>query len=441
MSRNTRSDHKEAQRRRTAVKLYRSGTPATEVARQLHRSRCWVYKWVHYRVCHPWTRFRSASRTPHHHPNQLSPQSVWRIVRLRQLLMRHRQPRLRFASVGARAIQKEWGRRVAAPAPSLSTIQRVLRRHHLTTQAPKPCRHAYRPHPDATYPDAVHATDIITRWITGGEVVQTFNTVDVYSNDVSSTSHATKTATAACEHLLHTWQQLGVPDIAQFDNESAFSGGNHPWGLGKVVRLCLYMGIEVLFIPFGEADDNSPVETFNHLWAQRFWGCHHFTRRRDVLRVQRTFLAWYRSQYIAPRQPNTPERMRLGAQVHTLAPHDAMSVPHRLPICVGRVHAVRRVSPEGQVRFLNQTLRVGKRYRERYVWLTLETAHQRLSIWYQAHAEAPWKRIKTVEAPMSESVVAVPKRFARLHAAQQPRARAKPTRENGSKLAKIAAQP
>jgi hypothetical protein len=258
----------------------------------------------------------------------------------------------------------------------LRTIQRVLNRHHLTTQSPTPRRRAYRPHPDATAPDAVHATDIITRWITGGEVVQTFNTVDIYSNDASSTSHATKTATATCQHLLHTWQQVGVPDVAQFDNESAFSGGTHPWGLGRVVRLCLSMGIDVVFIPLGEADDHSPVETFNHLWAQRFWGRHHFTRRRDVSRVQRTFLTWYRSQYIAPRQPDTPERMRLGAQVHTLAPHDATSVPHRLPICAGRVHAVRRVSPEGQVRFLNRTMRVGKRYRERDVWLTLGTVNK-----------------------------------------------------------------
>ena len=106
MSRNTRSDQKEAQRRRTAVKLYRSGTPAIEVARQLHRSRSWLYKWIHYRLLHPWTRFRSASRTPHHHPKQLSVSHQKRIVRLRQLLMRHRQPRLRFASVGARSIQK-----------------------------------------------------------------------------------------------------------------------------------------------------------------------------------------------------------------------------------------------------------------------------------------------------------------------------------------------
>ena len=369
MSRNSRSDDKDAQLRRTAVKLYRSGTPATEVARRCHRSRSWVYKWVHYRVFHPWTRFRSTSRTPHHHPKQLSVNHQKRIVRLRQLLMRHRQPRLRFASVGARSIQKEWGRRYREPVPSLSTIQRVLKRHRLTTDKLRKRHHAYRPHPAATYPDAVHATDVITRWITGGEVVQTFNTVDVYSNDAYSTSHATKTATAACEHLLQTWQQLGVPDIAQFDNENTFSGGNHPWVLGKVVRLCLYMGIEVLFIPLGEADYNSPVETFNHLWAQRFWGRHPFTRRRDVLRVRRTFLAWYRSQYIAPRQPDTPERMRLGAQVHTLASRDATNLPPRLPICAGRVHAIRRVSPQGQVRFLNQTLQVGKRYRERYVWL------------------------------------------------------------------------
>lgn len=440
MSYKTRSDQNKAKRRRMAVKLFRSGTPAAEVARQFHRSRSWVYKWVRYRALHPWTRFRSAPRASHHHPNRLSAKSERRIVRLRQLLMRHRQPRLRFASVGARSIQKEWRRRYREPAPSLSTIQRILKRYQLTMHRPRQRHHAYRPHPAATYPNAVQATDMITRWMTGGQRVQTFNTVDVYSNDVYSSSYATKTAACACEHLLQTWQQVGLPDVAQFDNESAFSGGNHPWVLGKVVRLCLYMGIEVLFIPLGEADYNSPVETFNHLWAQRFWGRHHFTRRRDVSRVQRTFLTWYRTEYIAPRQPDTPERMRLGTQVYTLAAREAASLPSRLPICAGRVHAVRRVSPEGQVRFLNQTFHVGKRYRERYVWLTLETADQRLSIWRQGHAGAPWKRLKTVEAQLSEPVMAAPKRFARLHAARQRSTQDQRVIDNLSKSAQTAAQ-
>jgi hypothetical protein len=186
--------------RRTAVKHYRAGIPAAEVARQLHHSRSWVYKWAHYHDQQPWTRLRSAPRASLHHPKQLSATSEQRIVRLRQLLMRHRQPRLRFASVGARTIQKAWCRRYPEPAPSLRTIQRVRKRHHLTIQAPKPCRRAYRPPPLATSPNAVHATDIITRWITGGEVVQTFNTVDISSNDAYSTSHANKTAAVACDH-------------------------------------------------------------------------------------------------------------------------------------------------------------------------------------------------------------------------------------------------
>jgi transposase len=441
MSRTTWSDHKDAQLRRTAVQLYRGGISAAEVARQLHHSRSWVCQWVHYRHHHPWTRFRSAPRASRHHPHQLSGKSERRIVRLRQLLMRHRQPRLRFASTGARTLQKEWGRRYPEPAPSLNTMQRVLQRHHLTPQAPTPCRRAYRPHPEATSPDAVHATDLITRWITGGEVVQTFNTVDISRNDAYSTSHATTTAATACAHLLQTGQQLGVPDVAQFANESALSGGNHPWGLGKVVRLGLYLGIDVLFILLGEADDNSPVETCNHLWAQRFWGLHHFTRRRDVSRVQRTLLAWFRSHSIAPRQPDPPEHMRLGAQVHTLASHDATDLPPRLPICAGHLHAVRRVSPEGGGRFLHQSWRVGTRYRGRYVWLTLETTRQRLSLWDQARVGAPWKRLKTVAAPLNEPVVAVPKRFARLRAARQPRGQSGASIDNGSKPAKLAAQP
>jgi Homeodomain-like domain len=64
MSHNTRSDQNDANLRRTAIKRYRAGTPDAEVARQLRRSRSWVYKWVHYCAHHHWSRFRSAPRIP-----------------------------------------------------------------------------------------------------------------------------------------------------------------------------------------------------------------------------------------------------------------------------------------------------------------------------------------------------------------------------------------
>jgi hypothetical protein len=374
-----------------------------------------VYKWVRYRAQHPWTRFRSTSRAPHRHPNQTPLISERRIIRLRHQLVRRTPRRLRFAPVGAHTIHHEWYKRYGTP-PSLSTIQRVLHRHQLTIHTPRQARTAYRPHPAATSPNAVHATDIITRWITGGEVVQTFNTVDVYSNDAASTTHATKTADQACRHLLHTWQELGIPDLVQFDNESAFSGGRHRRHFSPVVRLCLYFGIHVLLTPLGEADYNWPVETFNHLWAKQFWSRHHFTRRQDIPRVQRAFLQWYRTDYIAPRQPATPRQLRRGFRIQRLSAHGAATVPDPLPLCAGYVHAVRRVSPEGWVTFLNEPFHIGRCYRGRYVWLSLDTTHQCLTAWYQARAEAEWQWLKDFAYQLEEPVVPVPRQGSRLHA-------------------------
>ncbi len=297
--------------RRTAVKMDRTGIPAQSVAQKLPRSRSWVYQGAGYRAQPPWPRFRSASRAPPHPPNALPARSERRIVRLRPQLVKRPQPRLRFAPVGARSIQHEWGNPYGSP-PSLSTIHRVLRRHQLTPQAPRHSRAAYRPHPPAPSPNAVQVTAISTRWSTGGEVVQTFNPGAVSSNAACSTTQAPKTAAATCQPLLSTWQTLGVPDLAQFDNESAFSGGRQPRVLSTVVRLCLYFGLPVLLTPLGEADYNWPVETFTPLWATQFWSRPHCTRRHDIPRVQRAFLQWYRTASIAPRQADTPARLRHG---------------------------------------------------------------------------------------------------------------------------------
>jgi hypothetical protein len=412
-----RSDRSDARQRRQGVRLYQAGHSVESITQKLKRSRSWLYKWIRYRAQHPWTRFRSGSRAPHHHPNQTPPVVARRVLRLRHSLARHASAGTRFAGVGARTIQREYRKRYGPP-PSVSTIQRLLHRNHCTTPAPRQ-RKRYRPHPPAEYPNALQATDIITRWITGGAVVQAFHTVDVYSNDVASTIHANKAAADACQHLLETWKTLGIPDLAQFDNESAFSGGRYARRISQVVRLCLYFGIPVLFTPIDEASYNWPVETFNGLWAQQFWSRHHFSRRGDVSRVQRSFLAWVRTEYVAPRQSDTPARLRRGHRLRRLPARWADHVPDPLPICAGYIQAVRRVDAAGYVRFLNEPIRVGKRYAQRYVWLTLDTRRQQLTVWYQPRAEADWRQLKVRDYPLDEPVLPVPKKYARLH--QHPR--------------------
>ncbi len=409
------STETEAQQRHEAVKMFRAGHSAPRIATALHRSRRWVYDWVAYQHQHPHTRFRSASRASHRHPNRVSRQMAYRIVQLRQTLARQRNARLRYAPVGARTIRRELEKRRVKPCPSLSTIQRILQRHGLTQPHPAEAR-SYRPHPPATYPNAVQATDIVTRWLTGGEVVQTFTTVDHFTNTGSATPQPHKRAAAAREHLLKTWQTMGLPDLAQFDNESAFSGGRQPHRLSPIVRLCLYVGSEVLFTPEYEADYNWEVETFNNFWAHQCWAKHRFTSRGRIPPVYRRFLAWYDTDYVAPRQANTPQQLRQGHRLQRLPQRLAQHIPEDLPICRGRVHAVRCVSAEGNVKVLQETFRVGKRYHAKYVWLTLNTAKQTLTVYYQPEVEADWQTLKVFPYPLNEPVMPVSKPFARLHA-------------------------
>lgn len=412
---NTPSTEAEAQKRHEAVKMFRAGQSVPVIATKFHRSRRWVYYWVAYQRQHPHTRFRSASRASHHHPNQISRHTAYRIIQLRQSLTHQRKARLRYAPVGARTIRRELEKRRVKPCPSLSTIQRILQRRGLT-QPPLTEVRSYRPHPPATYPNAVQATDIVTRWLMGGEVVQTFTTVDHFTNAAFATPQPHKQASAAREHLLKTWQKMGVPDLAQFDNESAFSGGRQPHRLGPLVRLCLYVGSQVLFTPEYEASYNWEVETFNNFWAHQCWAKHRFTSRGRILPVYRRFLAWYDTDYVAPRQTNTPQQLRQGHRLRRLPQCLVKNIPEDLPICRGRVHAIRCVSAEGQVKFLQETFRVGKRYAHKYVWLTLNTVKQTLTVYYQADADADWQTLKIFSYPLDEPVRPVLEPFVHLHA-------------------------
>jgi hypothetical protein len=127
------------------------------------------------------------------------------------------------------------------------------------------------------------------------------------------------------------------------------------------------------------------------------------------------FLAWYDIDYVAPRKADTPHHLRTGQQLHHLPGRLARQIPDQLPVCRGRVHAIRCVAPDGQVKFLQQTFRIGKRYQGKYVWLTLDTAKQTLTAYYQAQAEAEWKTIRVFPYLLDERVQPVPKQFRRLH--------------------------
>ncbi len=92
------------------------------------------------------------------------------------------------------------------------------------------------------------------------------------------------------------------------------------------------------------------------------------------------------------------------------------TVPAPLPLCSGQVSTLRRVSEAGWVTFLHEPFRLGRGYRGRYVWVTVDTTLQCLTVWYQAQAEAEWQGLKDFAYGLEEPVVPVSTQFARLHA-------------------------
>jgi transposase len=98
------------------------------------------------------------------------------------------------------------------------------------------------------------------------------NVIDLYSHNVFIESQRTKEDRQVASSLLRCWKTMGIPDFLQFDNELSFRGSNrYPRSLGLVLRLCLFYGIQSVFIPVGEPWRNGVIERFNDTYEKKFF--------------------------------------------------------------------------------------------------------------------------------------------------------------------------
>src|SRR5262249_45565313 len=258
--------------RREAVRRRLQGQPARAICQDLGRSRRWLRKWWRAFQRHPDTDFADHSRAPLCSPQRLPDAVPQAIVPTRRAREAGAPPQTRYGLIGAAAIRGQLQRLHIQPLPSVSTIQRVLVRAGLTHPVGAARDAAYYPWPVPWEINAIQATDIITKHLRGGGVIQNFHTLDLASHAVCLTEHADKSGASARAHLLRAWAELGRPFLQQVDNESTFGGGpTRPRVLGQVVRLCLFGQVEPLFIPVYEAKRNYQIETFHSLWVAAFW--------------------------------------------------------------------------------------------------------------------------------------------------------------------------
>ena len=285
-----KTDHSDEIRdRRRAFRFFDKGLSPARILKQIARSSAWLFKWKKRYEEGGWAALDSPSRAPQHSPQAYA-------AAARRLVLRIRQ-RLEKASAGLsgpRAI-REVLRRVhrLRRRPALTTIKRWLQAARAEKHSAAPDKPPYYPEPKIPPERVRHSSDWIARYLPGGVKVFAFHTIDHQSHALQQTLRLNKSTASACEHLLESCQQSGLPDFLQLDNDSAFSGlGYTPRVFGRFVRLALYLGIELIFIPPGEPKRNGLIERTNGLWAAACWDKNHFTTLRSVLRQAPQFLLW-----------------------------------------------------------------------------------------------------------------------------------------------------
>jgi hypothetical protein len=238
------------------------------------------------------------------------------------------------------------------------------------------------PGPQARDSNHLHQIDVVgPRYLKGDSTRYYFLVCkDVFDQSIYMEFVDSRSMDGVLSFLVHAWQHLGLPEKAQFDNGREFCGfGYTARFLSCVIRLCLRLGIEPVFIPKGKAQWNGSVENFNG-WFQPLLLSRPFRRPCDVRRELRRLMTTVNEQHVHVKLgARTAAHYRRSKQLRKL-PAD-FTLEDKLPVAVGKVTFIRLVSSQGTTRILGQSFKVGKRLKYQYVKVTIYTKYQKLKVY------------------------------------------------------------
>ena len=390
------------EQRKTAIHLLGSGVTPSAVAQQLARSISWVYKWQSRFEAEGWAGLQSRSRAPRQCPRQLGAGVRQNIRQARSELEAEAadgSSGLRY--IGAAAVQARLVEQKVDPLPSSASIERVLRAAGMTQARPEPATaKVIYPHLHPVEPHQLCQVDIVPHFLTGGQAIACFNAIDVVSRYPTGQAYPRRRSQEAAEFLVQVWQEVGLPEYTQVDNEGCFSGGfTHPGVLGKVVRLALSVGTELVFSPLDHPESNGSVERFHQDYDHHVWDDTDLQDCADVQRQADTFFPAYRhSRHQRALHGHSPTQVHQRLPAQKLSPTFTLP-PDKLPLTEGRVHFMRLVSPARTVSVLNMTWLVPDAQPHQGVWVTLELKPNGASLRVYDQAPDAQRRTCLVEHP------------------------------------------
>ena len=384
--------------RQKAIHMWRSGHRVAEIIQECERSERWFYKWRGRYEQSGWSGLISQSKAPKKHGTKYSP-------RMRQVIIETRSK-----LEAGKALSTELKGKKLAKIPSRATIERVVGEAEMTRSKEAVVAVSY-PHLKAKQPYQLIQVDIVPHYLKGGTRAPCFNAIDVFSKYPTGKAYPQRRSVEAAEFLIQVWQEIGIPHYTQVDNEGCFSGGTtHQRVLGKVVRLALSVGTELLFSPIYHPKSNGQVERFHQDYNLHVWQDTYLSDFKQINQQAKRFFENYRhSTHHSALNGQSP------AQVHSqdpgpkLKPSFVLSTTKQ-PLYAGQIHFLRKVDPDKQVSVLNVSWPVPKATPDQGVWVTIDftPAKTSLSIYDQVPGSPQRQCLKTHPFPLSEPVLTIP---------------------------------
>jgi transposase InsO family protein len=395
--------------RKLAVMQLRQGKTMTEVAKNLNRSLGWVSKWNRRYAEESWTGLKEKSRAPIQHGNELSLTIKEAICQTRMELEAEAELGVGLKYIGGQAIRTRLRQDKVTPLPSIATIERVIRQAGLTRPKAEPMKPEIRyPRLRPKQPHQLCQVDIVPHFLQGGQRIASFNAIDVVSRYPTGRSFEQRRSQDAADFLIQVWQEMGIPQYTQVDNEGCFSGGaTHTHVLGKVVRLALTVGTELVFSPVNHPQSNGSVERFHQDYNRHVWQDTYLEDLTAVNQQGQSFFALYQQ-----REDHSQLNDQSSASLHHQQQPEKLTddfqlSAQKLPLREGRIHFMRRVEPEGTVRVLNANWTVPQFDLTKGVWVTIEfkTTGATLSIFDEAPDVTHRRCLASFPFPLKEFVL------------------------------------
>jgi len=263
---------------------------------------------------------------------------------------------------GARAIHDALTARGCGTIPAERTIGRILERRgafdgQRRVRRPAPPRGWYLPEVACQRAELDTFDFVQGLVIQGGFDVEVLTGTALHSGLIGAWPGPPFTARVTLDHLLTHWRQVGLPDYAQFDNDTRFQGPHQYRGvISRVMRACLSLQVVPVFTPVNEPAFQAALENLNGRWQSKVWSRFHHDsyaalRERSDRYVTASRQRAARRVESAPRRRPFPADWQLALQ----AP------PH------GLVIFLRRTTDRGTITMLGESFDVDGTWPHRLV--------------------------------------------------------------------------